>query len=147
MALPKAPTLENKAQVVNELRQLLQKEQWRSLLKQFESYHDAPDPMIDVSTVYRMLQKDYTLETMRDTTFEQVCWLLEQVKNELFSKQNYAEKLQQSLVHFSPALQRLFNPNAASIQSLAEQMSGEYQGYRLSIAQPGYVIRLHLEIN
>lgn len=146
MALPIAPTKENKVQVVNELRQLLQKEQWRSLLTQFESYHDAPKPMIDVSTVYRLLKGKYQLETMRDTTFGQVCWLLEQVRNEVYSKQSYAEQLQQSLLNFSPALQQLFNPNAASIQFLAEQMMGEYQGYRLSIAQPGYVIRLHLKI-
>jgi len=147
MALPIAPTNKNKAQIVNELRQLLSQEpNWRSLLEEFELYHDAPDSMIDASTVYRLLKGDYNLETMRKTTFEKVGWLLEQIKNASYVKQSYAEQLQQSLLNFPPALQRFFNPNSASIQSIAEQMSGEYQGYRLSMAQPGYVSRLHLKI-
>ncbi len=93
-----------------------------------------------------MRKEDYNADKMREGTFHQIVWFLNLYKAWEVQEEDYNLSLQTSAQNFGPALQQFINPKPDSIKTIAEQMIGNYQGYRLSISESGYVIRFHLSV-
>lgn len=138
-------TNERKQAAVNELRKVLKRENWRVILKKLSVVAGAPKPFIDLSTVARLLEDEYQVKYMRERTLEQIHWIINYCKKSN-SKEDDNHLLKESAINFPPALQKFINPKPDSIKPFADKIVGEYQGYRLSIAEPGQVIRLKLSI-
>ena len=139
-------TKKNRALALTYLRKFCNDERWRGLREDAEEADGAPKPFINETTVYRMCKEDYQAERMQEKTFHQIVWLLKFYKVWEVQEEDYGLLLRASAENFSPALQQFMNPKSDSIQTIAEQMVGNYRGYRLSISEPGYVIRFHLAV-
>ena len=138
-------TNERKQAAVNELRKLWKGENWRVILEKLSAVQGAPHPFINPSTVARLLEDGYQVKHMRERTLEQIHWIINYCKKNN-SKEDYNHLLKESAINFPPALQKFINPKPESIKPFADKIIGKYQGYRLSIAEPGQVIRLKLSI-
>ncbi len=146
MAVTMDDTQENRTLALTYLRKWCDGRRWRGLLEKAASAKGAPEAFMSETTVYRMRKEGYQAEHMQEKTFHQIVWLLNLYKAWEVQEEDYNLSLQASAKNFGPALQQFINPKPDSIQTIAEQMIGNYQGYRLSISESGYVIRFHLSV-
>lgn len=143
--ITKVYTKEDKEQTVRELCELWKGKNWQSTFNELLNEKDRPKTFITEDTIDRILGGNYSGEGMRDTTYKAIVWMIDRYKNK-YLKKDYNTLLEQSSINFPPELQQFIDPKLDSIQSIADPMVGNYQGYRLSIARPGYVIRFNLTI-